>query len=171
MGPQKFRNCKQWLNQWSAERGSSLTHIISIYFEIVHFFHAQLGLDVLPRYEVSLHIPEHSPEHSANRAVSYHTHTHTPSLHAPTCLPYHLHISTGRHPTLTFQMPKPSQSATPHHLSHTLNTQKTTKPHFAFFPSSTLHISTSPSYAPLFPDCRFSSFIAHVWVPYVNKHL
>ena len=65
----------------------------------VYFFHAQLGSDVCRPiwfYDVPTHI-------------------------------YH-HISTGWQPiihTFTLQMSKPSRSATPHHISHTLNTQET----------------------------------------------
>ena len=56
--------------------------------------------------------------------------TVSPSLPAPTRTshPCHHHISTGQHPiisTLTFHMPKLSQSTMPHHFNHALNTQKT----------------------------------------------
>ena len=46
---------------------------------------------------------------------------------APTPRPLNHQPSASRHPiiyTLTFQMSKPSQSSTPHHISNTINTKK-----------------------------------------------
>ena len=46
---------------------------------------------------------------------------------APTPRPLHHQPSASRHPiiyTLKFQMAKPSQSSTPHHISNTINTKK-----------------------------------------------
>ena len=109
------------------------------------------------RYEVSPHIPEHYPFRVQTQLLHIIPHTFSPSLPAPTRTshPSHHHISTGQHPiisTLTLHMPKPPQSTTPHHLSHTLNPQKTTNPHCAFYPSATPHTSISPSSAPFSPD-------------------
>jgi hypothetical protein len=52
-------------------------------------------------------------------------------------------------------MPKPPQSTTPHHLSHTLNPQKTTSPHFVSYFSEKHHTSISPSCALLFSGCAY----------------
>ena len=86
--------------------------------------------------------------------------TFSPSLPIPppTSLPCHLHLSTGRHPiihTPTLQMPKPPLSATPHHICHTLYTQKTLQIHTALsiFQRHSAHPShhhfdpSSPGYA------------------------
>ena len=67
-------------------------------------------------------------------------HTFFPNLPFPplTSRPCHLHLSTCRYPiihTPTCQMPKPPQSAIPHHICHTLYTQKTTNPHCISYPS------------------------------------
>ena len=88
------------------------------------------------RYEVSPHIPEHHPFRVQTQLLHIIPHTFSPSLPAPTRTshPCHHHISTGRHPvisTLTLHMPKPPQSTTPHHLSHTLDPQKTVQIHTA----------------------------------------
>ena len=88
------------------------------------------------RYEVSSHIPEHYPFMVQTQLLHIILHTFSPSLPAPTRTfhPCHHHISTGRHPIisiLTLHMPKPPQSTTPHHLSHTLNPQKTEQIHTA----------------------------------------
>ena len=82
------------------------------------------------RYEASPHIPEPCPFRMQTKLIRIILYTFSPSLPAPTHItrPCHHHISTGRHPiisTLTFNMPKPPQYTTPHHLSHALNTQKT----------------------------------------------
>ena len=90
-------------------------YIIIIYFENVHFFHAQL--DVCPE-----NFPEHRPLRLQTKQFHVLIYTLSPSL--------------------------PASQSTPHHLSHTLNTQRTkdcTKPqlHFLSFKDT----STSPSYA------------------------
>ena len=54
--------------------------------------------------------------------------------------------------THTFQMLKPPQSATPHHIRHTLYTEKTTNPHCASYPSMTPCTSISPSSVPSSSD-------------------
>ena len=81
---------------------------------------------------------------AANQDLSCHL-SHifsTSSYSSPTSHPCNLHLFTGRH-TSTFQMPKPPQSATPHHICHTLYTQyrPCTNPRCTFYPSATLHTS------------------------------
>ena len=83
-----------------------------------------------PRHEASPPVPEHYPLRVHTQFLHVIPHIFSPNLPAPTrtSRPCHHHISTGRHPvisTLTLHMPKPPQSTTPHHLSHTLNPQKT----------------------------------------------
>ena len=93
----------------------------SFIFWNFYFFHAQLGLDSCP---------DMKPLYSLQVFLSN------------TILPHNLQIFTGQHPiisSLSFQMPKLSQSATLHHLSHVLNTQKTVKD-FTTYPSETLHV-------------------------------
>ena len=64
----------------------------------------------------------------------------------------HLHLSTGQYPnhphSYTLQMPKPSDSTTPHHIRHTLHTQKTVQIHTAL-PIIQRH-PTHPSHHHLF---------------------
>ena len=125
-----------------------------------------------PRYEASSHIPEHCPFRLQTKQFYVIIYTLSPSLPAPahTAPPSHLLISTGPHsiiPTLMLQIPKPSQSAKSHHLSYTLNSQKTTKPHFASCPIKT-HICLTIICSVLSKLWRFSAFIAYVSVPYVN---
>ena len=71
--------------------------------------------------------------HSLCHSMSLSTHSLPKSpIPPPTSHPCHLHISTGWHQiihTPMFQMPKPPQSATPHHIRHTLYTQKTVQIH------------------------------------------
>ena len=81
-----------------------------------------------------------------------------------------LHPSTGRYPiihTLTLQMTRPPQSATPHHIRHTLHTQKTvTNPHCVSYASAT-HLKINPTHHhPFHPLrlCRFAFFIAPISV-------
>ena len=77
-------------------------------------------------YEVLSHISEYYPFELQTKQFQITIHTFTSNSATST-----VHISTGRHSiiyTHTLQMPKqmkPSQSAMPHHLSYTLNTQKT----------------------------------------------
>ena len=128
-----------------------------------------------PRFtEAFPHIPEHCPfrvQTKRNHIILY---TFSPSLPAParSSHPRHHHIYTGRHPIisiLTFHMPKPPQSTTPHHHSHALNNHKTVQDLTSLsYLSETHHTSISPSYALPPRLCRFSAFIAHVSVPYVN---
>ena len=81
--------------------------------------------------------------------------TSLPIIPTPTSHPCHLHLSSGRHPiihTPTLQMPKPPQSTTPHHICHTRYTQTTVQiPTALSIPSTTLHTSISPSFAPSSP--------------------
>ena len=93
-------------------------------------------------------------------------HTFSQSLPAPTRTshPCHCHISTGWHPiisTLTFHMPKPPQSTTPHHLSHALNTQKTVQIH-TVLPILQRHPAhpSSPDFADLPSSPRFQSHMS-----------
>ena len=86
----------------------------------------------------SLHISSNTTHSGCKPSSLLHIipHTFFLSLPAPTRTshPCHHHISTGRYPiisTLTLHMPKPPQSTTPHHLSHTLNPQKTVQIHTA----------------------------------------
>ena len=70
-----------------------------------------------PRYEASLHIPEHCPFRVQTKLIRIIFYTFSPSLPAPTRTshPHHHHISTGWHPIisfLTFHMLKPPQSTT-----------------------------------------------------------
>ena len=107
--------------------------IIIDYFKNVHFLQqAQLGR--LPHMK-SLYIYLNM---QTTQAIACHHHTFYPSLSVPTpTLPpalhlCHLYISTGQHSiikTLMLHIPsfKLCQSAMPHHLSHILKTQKTTK--------------------------------------------
>ena len=126
-----------------------------------------------PRYEASPHIPEHCPirvQTKLNRVLFY---TFSPSLPVPahTSHPrHHHHISTGRHPiisTLMFHMPKPSKSITPQPRSE--HPKDCTNPHWASLSfRDTPHIYLTIIRSALSRLCRFSAFIAHVSVPYVN---
>ena len=125
-----------------------------------------------PRYEVSPHIPEHYSFRVQTQLLHIIPHTYSPSLPAPTSHPSHHHIFIGRHPiisTLTLHMPKPPQSTTPHHLSHTLNPQRTVQIHTDFLSFSDIpHIHLTIIRSVLSRLCRFAIFIAQVSVPYVN---
>ena len=130
--------------------------IIIIYFENVHFCQAKLGLDIRP-YEVPPHIPEYRPFRMQTKHFHVILQTFSSSLPIPPPIshPCHLHISTGRHPvihTLMLQMSKPPQSATPHHIHHTVHPKDCTNPHCAFYPSATLRTSISPSSALSSPE-------------------
>ena len=121
--------------------------IIIIYFSNVHFFHAQLGLDVLPDMRpvhISLHIA-----HSKLQIKLIYIILHTiPIFHIlySHLSPCHHHISKAPNQwpiisTLTFHMPKPPQSTMPHHLSHALNPKNCSRPHFVSYPSEKHHTS------------------------------
>ena len=79
--------------------------------------------------------PLHTSLNTANsgckpRLIRVFFYTFSPCLPTPahTSHPCHHHISKSRHPiisVLTFHMPKPLLSTTPHHFCHALNTQKT----------------------------------------------
>ena len=111
------------------------------HFLNVFLFHAKLGLDVCPIYEVPPHNSEQLPIQVATQATSCHlSHTLPLILPAHTSHPSHHHICTDRHPiihTFTLRMSKPPQSATPH-------PEDCTNPHCTFCPSTTLHTSISP---------------------------
>ena len=93
-------------------------------------------------------------------------HTLSPSLPAPahTFLPSHFHISIGQHPTLTLQMPKPSQFATLHHLSPSLNNLNPVQNLTMSF-KDTPYINLTIIHSVLSKLCNFT---AHITVPYVN---
>ena len=123
-------------------------------------------------------------------------HTLCPSLPAPanSFLPSPLHISTDRHPiipNLTLQVPKPSRSATSHHIIHlqrfcdlvkgrlisvpyiyiyiyisyTLNAQKTVQ-NLSMLSTHSVHPPRYHTLCSLLSKlCRFIVFIAHVSVP------
>ena len=89
--------------------------------------------------------------------VIIHTFSSSLPIPPPTSNPCHLHISTGRHPIIhfpTLQMPKPTQSATPRYIHHTLYFRKIVQILAAFYPSATPHTSTpsSPDYADYQPS-------------------
>ena len=93
------------------------------------------------------------PIKDVNQAPSCH-HPHTLSKTSYTSpyisRPCHLHLSTGRYPaihTLTLQMLRPPQSAMPHHIRHTLNTQKTVQIH-TVFPILQRHLTHSSHHHP-----------------------
>ena len=95
-------------------------------------------------------------------------------FHCCISLPSHIHISTGRQsiiPTLMLQIPKPSQSAMPHHLSHSLITQNTLQ-NFTMLPVLQRHSTHPPhhhTFCSLSRLCSFPTFIiTHVSVPYVT---
>ena len=73
------------------------TIIIIIYFEIVNFFHAQLGLDIYP--EMKDIIPEDCPIRLQTEQFHILIHILPPSLPATahTFLSSNLHISIGWH--------------------------------------------------------------------------
>ena len=139
-----------------------------------HHHHVFLNCPFLPRsirvrrfsrYEVSPHIPEHYPFRVQTQLLHIIPHTFSPSLPAPTRTshPSHHHISTGRHPiifTLTLHMPKPPQSTTPHHLSHTLNPQKTVQIHTAL--SILQRHPTHPSHRSVHSSVSISQF-CEIW--------
>ena len=87
--------------------------------------------------------------------------------------PCHLYLSTGLYPilhTLTIKMPKSPQSATPHHLRHTLysvHPEDCTNPHCVSYPPATPRTSISSS-VPSSPNYCFAFFFAQVLVPYIN---
>ena len=105
----------------------------------------------------------------------------------------HLHLSTDQYSIIrmvthsyTLQMPQPSESIMPHHIRHTLHTQKTVQIHTAL-PTHpplrilvmsgallnvllhyiTLHITIIFLFLSKF--CRFAFFVDQVSVSYVNK--
>ena len=96
----------------------------------------------------SLHISLNTAHQTANQALPCHPSQFFPSLPIPllTSHPCHLHLSTSQHPiihTPTLQMPKPPQSAMPHHIRHTLYTQKTIQIHteLSIFQQNSAHPS------------------------------
>ena len=110
------------------------------------------------RYEASSCIPEHCPFRVQTKLIHIIFHTFFPSLPAPTRTshPRHHHISTGRHPIisiLTFHVPKPPQSNTPHHLSQALNWGYHQYIHSLEIPFSTINYNNNTT------DCLFS----HLW--------
>ena len=67
---------------------------------------------------------------------------------------------------LCSRCPKPPQSATPHHIRHTLHTHN---PHCTSYPSATPRTSTSPSSVPSSPGCAdLLSSLPKFQSPYVN---
>ena len=104
--------------------------------------------------------------------------------------PCHLHLSSGRCKSSTLlrsRLPKPPQSAMPHHICHTLYTQKNVLFITAFYPSTTLRTSISPSFAlsslvfsdsppssPTFPYVFNTIIIIYLFIYFIylfrNKH-
>ena len=101
-------------------------------FENIHLFHAQQRLDICP-YIKSIHISLNTVHSGYKPSNSISSLTHPPpSLLAltPTIHPCQLNTCTLYRPTpnnytVTLQMLTTSQSATPHHLSHTRNMSNT----------------------------------------------
>ena len=98
--------------------------IIIIRFETVHFFPAWLGLDVCPLWSHSTY-PWILPILAAECHYSHSPQVFLPLLYIPvtptllqadTVTPNHLH-------SRSLQMLKPSQSAMPRHIGHTMNSQ------------------------------------------------
>ena len=85
--------------------------------------------------------------------------------------PCHLHLSTGQYPiihTTMLQMSKPPQSATPHHIRHTLHTRRLYKSTLRFLslqrhPAHPSHHHPAPS-SPDFADSlsSLSRFQSHM---------
>ena len=143
------------------------------YFENVNFFQAHLGLVVCLEMK-PLHISMNTSHQAANQADScYHLHTFYKSFClCPTFHPSHLHNFYRQTPNPPLSYAPDAQTISFYHASPPQPPCEyptdCTKPHNASYPSKTLHTSTSPSYA-LSRLCQFSTFIAHVSVPYVSR--
>ena len=150
----------------------TVSNTIIIYFENVYLFYARLKSDICPiwsssTYPCILSIP------TADQASSCHHSQTFPKSSCP-----NLYTSSLPPPQICKLTPNrlhSSRSRCPNHLNlpcfTTSATQWTPKDctnhRFAFYPSTTLHTSTSPSYTLLSRLCRFSAFIAHVSFPYM----
>ena len=105
--------------------------IIIIYFENVHFFHAMLELVVCP-YEIPPNFPEYRIQDVNQVLPCHHSHTLSKSSHSSPYIsplpppPFYRPIPIIHTPML--QMPKPPQSATPHHIRHTLGSSQCSFP-------------------------------------------
>ena len=158
-------------NQVICSKYSSFIIIIIIYFQNVHFFHAQLGSDVFPDMR-SLHISLNTTHSECKPSSSISSSTHFLQVFLPP--PAHLTPATTTFlqadiSTLTFHMPKPPQSTMPHHLSHALNPKRLYKSTLRFLSfSNTPHIHLTIIRSVLSRLCRFAFFIAQVSIPYFN---
>ena len=92
---------------------------------IIYFIHAQLGSDVCPDMK-PLHISLNTAHSGCKPSTSMSSFTHSlqvllplPLLFSPTTSTFlQANTQSSFISILTFQMPKPSQSTMPHHLSH-----------------------------------------------------
>ena len=122
---------------------------------------------MLPGYARVRHLPHTtflhtSPNiaHSGNKPTNF-TSPFTHSLQIFLILPRYFTPATSiflKTPNLPLlrQMPKPSCHASPPQ-PHSEFSKACTNPHFSFYPSTTLHTSISPSYAPDYADFQLSS--------------
>ena len=145
--------------------------IIIIYFLNVHFFHAQLGLDVFPDMRL-LYISLNTTHSECKPSSSIPSFTHSLQDFLP--LPAHPTPATTtflQADTQSYALHAQTTSiyhASP--LSSTLSTPKSLyKSTLCFLSfSDTPHIHFTIIRSVLSRLCRFASFIAQVSVPYVN---
>ena len=152
-----------------------LSFIIVIYFQNVHFFHAQLGLNVCPDMK-TLHISLNTAHSGCKPSSSISSFTHClqvflplPLLFFPTTSTF-LQANTQSSPLL---VPN-AQTISLYHASppqpRSEHPKDCTRPHFTSCPSETFHsphIHLAIIRSALSRLCRFSSVIALVSVPYV----
>ena len=134
-------------------------------------------MKMIAQYKGPLHTPEYCPFRLQTK--QFHVIILSPCPPAPELNPCHLHISTGWHLVLvicilTLKMPKPPQSTMPHGSPqpHTEYPSDCTNPHYTFYPPMTLphiYLTIIRWCSALSRLCRFSAFIGHVSVPYVNS--
>ena len=110
---------------------------------------------------------------AANTAISFH-HSHIfpkSSIPYPYTSPHHLHISTGRHSIIyTLHSRCPNYLNLPCYttLLTFLIPKRLYKSPLHFPPFNNPHIHLTITCSALSRQCRFTAFIAHVSVPYIN---
>ena len=128
------------LNSFNSLHQAWPTFIIIIYFKTVHFFHAQLELDIFPWYEASPHIPEHCPFRVQTKliCVTFLSKSSCPCPHISPLPPTHFYRPTSNH--LHSYVPHAKTISIYHALPlqpHSEHPKDCTRPHFSSYPSET----------------------------------